>query len=121
MEYPTSLPVFAPGLESMYRVYAMGQTIHGRPVLDIPGPMGLPIDPRTLQLAQQVADPFAPGTAERLAKAGVRFAVINPWAYRTLGISEGPDVRRPPAGFALEQAFDDGTAIWRVTAQPSVR
>ncbi len=121
VEYPTSLPVFAPGLESMYRVYAMGQIIHGRPVLDIPGPMGLPIDPRTLRLAQQVADPFAPGTAERLAKAGIRFAVINPWAYRTLGISEGPDVRQPPAGFALEQAFPDGTAIWRVTAPPSVR
>ena len=119
VEYPTSLPVFVPGLESMYRVYAMGQTIHGRPVLDIPGPMGLPIDPRTLALAQQVADPFAPGTATRLAQAGIRFAVINPWAYRTLGIGEGPDVRRPPAGFVLEQAFPDGTAIWRIVAPSS--
>lgn len=121
VEYPTSLPVFAPGLESMYRVYAMGQTIHGRPVLDIPGPMGLPIDPRTLALAREVADPFAAGTAQRLARAGVRFAVINPWAYRTLGISGGPDVRRPPTGFTLAKTFPDGTAVWKVTSPASVR
>ncbi len=116
VEYPTALPVFAPGLESMYRVYAMGQTIHGRPVLDVPRPMGLPIDPRTLDLADDVSDVTNPATAGKLARAGVRYAVINPWAYRTLGISEGPDVRTPPSGFRVARVFGDGTAIWEVTA-----
>jgi hypothetical protein len=119
VEYPTTLPVFVPGLESIYRVYAMGQTIHGRPVLDIPRPMGLPIDPRTLDLARDVGGVTGPGTPERLARAGVRYAVINPWAYRTLGISEGPDVRNPPPGFRVARVFDDGTAIWEVTASPT--
>jgi hypothetical protein len=83
--------------------------------------MGLPIDPRTLDLARDVGGVTGPGTPERLARAGVRYAVINPWAYRTLGISEGPDVRNPPPGFRVARVFDDGTAIWEVTAARSVR
>ena len=114
VEYPTDPENYGPAFDSVERIWAFGQTIHERPIVNgglIPGQRGY-------EFAAQVSDANRPGTATDLATAGVRFAVINPWAFGALGRTPNLDVNTPPAGFSVERVFPDGTAIWRVTAPP---
>jgi hypothetical protein len=63
-------------------------------------------------------DPTLWGAAPRLAALGIDLATVNPWAYRLFG-ADAPDPLDPPAGFAVLRAFEDGSALWRVTARPA--
>jgi len=119
VEYPTGPYRNVPELEQIRHVWQIGQVIHGRPVLNGFGPMGQPVDARSVDLARQVGDPSVPGTAEDLATAGIAFATINPWAYGQYRQGDAPDGSSPPAGFAKATQFADGTAVWRVTAAPA--
>lgn len=113
-EYPTGPNAYGAPFELVERYWQYGQTIHERPVLNgglQPGAIGY-------DFAATVADPRWPGTAARLAGAGVSTVVINPWAYGVLGQAPIADVTAPPPGFALAETFPDGTAAWHVTAAP---
>jgi hypothetical protein len=91
-----------------------GQIIHGRPMVN--GVMSA--NEVAYDFTQSVSDPTQPGVAKTLATAGVRFAIVDPLGYMRIGVPLNVDVSNPPAGFATEVVFPDGTAVWRVTAQP---
>lgn len=114
VQYPTIPEEYLPAGESLERIYAYGQTIHGHPSVNgalFPGQ-------RSFDFLAQVSDPSRPGAAVDLATAGVRWAVVNPWGYSSLGRETPFAVTSPPPGFSVEKTFPDGTAIWRVTATP---
>lgn len=114
VQYPTVPEEFTPSGESLERIYAIGQTVHGRPSVNgalFPGQ-------RSFDFLAQVSNPLRTGTATDLATAGVRWAVINPWAYTLLTRAPALDPGGPPPGFRVEKVFADDTAIWRVTARP---
>jgi len=115
IQYPTIPEEYTPAGESLERVYAFGQTIHGHPSVNgalFPGQ-------RSFDFLAQVSDPTRPGAARDLATAGVRWAVVNPWGYASLGRETPFPVASPPPGFAVEKVFADGTEVWRITAPPS--
>jgi hypothetical protein len=112
--YPTTPEAYGRLFESRERVPAFGQTVHGRPMVNgVLNPAAVANDFLT-----SVRDPNQPGVANALATAGVRFATVDQSAYAVIGSPVTVDVFHPPAGFAMERVFADGTAIWRVTAQP---
>jgi len=73
---------------------------------------------RSFDFLAQVSDPTRPGAEADLATAGVRWAVVNPWGYASLGREAPFAVTSPPPGFAVLETFPDGSAIWLVTAKP---
>lgn len=93
------------------RYYMYGQLEHGHRILNgnlLPGQLGYDV-------VNQVGLSTWPNTARWLSALGVDLVTINPWAYARAGLPS-PDPRRPPPGFAVTEAFPDGSAVWRVTA-----
>ncbi len=99
--------------ELLERYYLAGQILHGHPLLNgnlVPGQLAS-------DFQHEVAGVTNPGTAGRLASAGIRLVAVEPWGYRFLG--QAPlDPTKPPDGFLLVKLFGDGSAIWRVAAAP---
>jgi hypothetical protein len=100
--------------EPLERFFMIGQTIHGHPMTNgslILGSLGQ-------DFQKLVGDPRLPNRPEWLAAAGVDLLTVSPWAYQ---FTEQPplDPASPLPGFAGEQRFADGSAIWRVTAPPA--
>ncbi len=112
-EYPTGSNAYGAPFEIIERHWQYGQTIHGRPILN----GGLTRGALGFDFTRTVLDPTWPGTAGRLAGAGVETVVVNPWAYPSLGQTP-PPATPPPPGFAAAATFPDGTFAWHVTAPP---
>ncbi len=99
--------------EILDRQFLYGQLVHGHPLAN----GGLNEPGAATDFGRQHGDPMLPGAARAYATAGIEYVVVNPWAWRQAGI-EPPDGTAPPGGFAKVRVFDDGSAIWRVTAKP---
>lgn len=112
-EYPTGTNAYGAPFEIVERHWQYGQTVHGRPILN----GGLTRGALGFDFTRTVLDPTWPGTAGRLAGAGVETVVVNPWAYPVLGQAP-PPAAPPPPGFAAAATFSDGTFAWHVTARP---
>ena len=100
--------------EGIERFHMYGQLVHGRTIANG--------DPQLVGIGTDMTltdpDPSTPGAAERLSTLGVDLVTIDPALYALAGLP-APDPDRPPAGFAAEQVFPDGSAVWRVTAPPA--
>jgi hypothetical protein len=100
--------------ELVERFYMYGQTVHGHPIAG----GGLFAGQLGYDFVNQTGDAAWPNTPPWLASAGIGLVTINPWAYAMTG-REAPDPARPPKGFTVERTFPDGSAVWRVTADPA--
>lgn len=100
--------------EAIERYYMYGQTVHGHRITN----GGLFVGQLGYDFADQAGEARWPNTAPWLASLGVDLVTINPWAFGVLG-QRGPAAGTPPPGFAVEESFPDGSAIWRVTAEPA--
>lgn len=106
MEYPEV------GNTSVSRYYMYGWAVHGHPIVNaVHGPG----DPGG-EFTRTVLDPRPVEVPAVLAGAGVRYVVLNRWAYDALGLRLP---RAMPDGFTRVAGFPDGTQIWRVDAAPS--
>lgn len=100
--------------EALERFYMYGQTLHGHRITNgsiSPGQIGDDF----MKANGTVTWPGVPG---RLAALGIDLVTINPWAYAMAGL-ETPPVDDPPEGFELVRTFPNGSAVWRVTADPA--
>ncbi|MGD9572515.1 MAG: hypothetical protein AB7V62_11550 [Thermoleophilia bacterium] len=106
-----AFPSYPNELVERYSMY--GQRVHGRAITNG--------DAQQIQVGSDfttsVADPRLPGAARDLATVGADYVTVIPELYGIVGVNP-PDVNNPPDGFAVEQVFPDGTAAWRVTAEP---
>jgi hypothetical protein len=100
------------GNTAIDRYYMYGWAVHGHPILNAVNGPGDPAG----EFTRTVIDPRASDVPALLAGAGIRYAVLNAWAYHALEI---PRPRGLPAGFSLAARFPDGSEIWKVTARPS--
>ena len=99
--------------ELLERYYAYGQIVHDHPITNgtiVAGQL-------STDFQLETADPRYPGTAARLASVGIPLVTSEPWGWRFMGLKP-ENARVPPPGFVLVKSFPDGSAIWRVTAQP---
>jgi hypothetical protein len=106
MEYPEV------GNTNVWRYYMYGWTVHRHPIVNAvhgPGDAGG-------EFTRTVRDPRPVEVPAILAGAGVRYVVLNRWAYDALQMRLP---RAMPAGFTLAAEFPDGSQIWRVDAAPS--
>jgi hypothetical protein len=101
--------------EDLDREYMYGQTVHGHPIAN----GGLNENTAPADFDEAYGNPLFPRAAGAYATAGIRRVAIEPWAYRRRGLT-APDAAKPPAGYAVEATFPDGSAIWKVTASPGV-
>lgn len=100
--------------ERAERFHMYGQVIHGRPIVNGDATRtGIGTD-----VTAADRDPREPESARRLATLEVQYVTVLPSVYRLIG-KDPPTADRPPPGYALVRAFDDGSAVWRVTAEPS--
>jgi len=100
--------------EQIERFYMYGQIEHGHRIANgglFPGQIGY-------DFVDQTGDPRWPNSAAWLSSVGVDLVTVNPWAYALIGQTP-PRPEDPPPGFAVERVFRDGSAVWRVTAEPA--
>lgn len=100
--------------EAIERFYMYGQTIHGHRITNgsiSPGQIGE-------DFMNANGDVTWPGVPERLAGLGIDLVTVNPWAYAMAGVA-APPTDHPPAGFEVVGVFPNGSAVWRVTADPA--
>jgi len=97
--------------ELLDRQFLYGQLIHGHPLAN--GGLNEPGAPT--DFGREFGNPMAGASATAYATAGIRYVVINPWAWAQVGMTP-PKVTSPPPGFAVAAAFPDGSGVWRVTA-----
>ena len=107
----TALETPAMPNELLDRQFLYGQLVHGHPLAN----GGLNEPGAATDFGRDFGNPLAPHSAVTYATAGIRYVVINPWAWAQAGLTP-PKVTAPPAGFAVAAAFADGSGIWRVTA-----
>ena len=100
--------------EDLDRDYMFGQTIHGHPIAN----GGLNEGSAPADFNEAYGNPLFPRAAAAYATAGIARVTIEPWAYRMRGLTP-PNPSSPPAGYAAEVAFPDGSAVWKVTAAKS--
>lgn len=105
-----------PGLpnELVERYFMYGQLVHGHRITN----GGLFAGQIGHDFTAQAGVPQWPNRARWMSALGIKWVIVEPWAYRMAG-SEPPDPARPPAGYALERTFPDGSAAWRVVAPPA--
>ncbi len=100
--------------EVLDRQFLYGQTVHGHPLangsLNEPGLVS--------DFLREYGNPTFPSSPSTYAAAGIKYVVVNPWAWQQFGL-RAPDVMRPPQGYRLVADFPDGSGIWRVTAAAS--
>ena len=101
--------------EDTDRYYLAGQTAHGHPLAN----GGLNEKSPASDFTEEFGNPRSPAAANAYATAGIKLVGIEPWAYAIRKIAP-PNPDHPPAGLAVAKVFSDGSAIWRVTAAPSV-
>jgi hypothetical protein len=106
MEYPEV------GNTSIERYYMYGWTVHRHPIVNAVHGVG---DPGG-EFTRTVLDPRPVQVPAILAGAGVRYVVLNKWAYDALGMRLP---RAMPDGFARLAEFGDGSQLWEVDATPS--
>ena len=95
------------------REFLYGQLVHDHPLAN--GGLGEPGAPS--DFGRAYGSPLLPASASAYATAGIRYVVINPWAWAQAGLP-APAVASPPAGYAVAARFPDGSGVWRVTAAP---
>ena len=100
------------GNTSVDRYYMFGWTVHHHPIVNA---VNGPGDPGG-EFLRTVLDPRPVQVPALLAGAGVRYAVLNAWAYDALQMRLP---RAMPAGFTLVETFADGSQVWKVDATPS--
>ncbi len=100
--------------EILDRQFLYGQLVHGHPLAN----GGLNEPGAATDFGREYGDPMLPGAARAYATTGIKYVVVNPWAWRQAGM-DPPDGDSPPPGFTGVRAFGDGSAIWRVTAAPA--
>ena len=99
--------------EQLERFHMYGQLVHGRTIANgDPQLTGIGTD-----MTSAFPDPRVPGAARALSALGVDLVTVSPELYAAVGANP-PNPWHPPSGFAPVRAFDDGSAIWRVTATP---
>ncbi len=100
--------------EVLDRQFLYGQTVHGHPLangsLNEPGLVS--------DFLREYGNPTFPAAPATYAAAGIKYVVVNPWAWQQFGL-QAPEVMRPPQGYRLVADFPDGSGIWRVTAVAS--
>jgi hypothetical protein len=101
--------------ETMDREFLYGQLVHGHPLAN----GGLTEPGAVSDFGREYGNPLFPASPATYAAAGIRYVVINPWAWQQAGLTT-PDVATPPAGYSVAATFPDGSGIWRVTAAPDV-
>jgi hypothetical protein len=97
--------------EVLDRQFLYGQLIHGHPLAN----GGLNEPGAATDFGREYGDPRLKEAPGVYATAGIKYVVINPWAWQQAGIP-APDPQHPPAGYRLVKAFPDGSGIWQVTA-----
>ncbi|MGE0026115.1 MAG: hypothetical protein AB7O78_07555 [Thermoleophilia bacterium] len=100
--------------ELIERYYMYGQTVHGHDITN----GGLFAGQIGQDFTRQAGMPQWPNTARWLRSLGIDLVTVSPWAYRMAGLPV-PDFTKPRPGYALAAAFPDGSAVWRVTAEPA--
>jgi hypothetical protein len=105
-----------PGLpnEAVERYFLYGQLVHEHPITNgglFPGQIGH-------DFTAQAGAPQWPNSARWMSALGIDWVTIEPWAYAVAGKAP-PDPSRPPAGYAVERIFPDGSAVWKVVAPPA--
>lgn len=100
--------------EAIERFYMYGQIVHGHRIAG----GGLFVGQIGYDFVDETGDPSWPNSARWLASVGIDLVTLNPWAYAQLG-QAGPRADDPPPGFAMEELLPDGSAVWRVTAEPA--
>lgn len=100
--------------ELVDRYYMFGQTVHGLPITN----GSLSGGEIAYRFTQEYGHPGWSGVATRLAAADVDYVTIHPFAYAQVGQPQ-PDVTAPPPGFEVAEVFPDGSAVWRVVADPA--
>ena len=112
---PGAIVFEQPGVpsEALDRYFMFGQTVHGHPIAN----GGVGVRSISTDFEKSNMDVQWPGVPERLAGLGIDMVTVNPWFYGMLGVTP-PDVDAPPEGFRVLKRFDDGSAIWEVTATP---
>lgn len=106
MEYPEV------GNTSVDRYYMFGWTVHHHPIVNA---VNGPGDPGG-EFLRTVLDPRPVQVPAILSGAGVRYVVLNRWAYDALALRLP---RLMPEGFTRVASFPDGSEIYRVDAAPS--
>ncbi len=99
--------------EVLDRQFLYGQLIHGHPLAN--GGLNEPGTPS--DFGREYGNPLFPASATAYATAGIKYVVINPWAWRQAGLGP-PTTASPPKGYSIAATFPDGSGIWRVTAEP---
>ncbi len=99
--------------EVLDRQFLYGQLVHGHPLAN--GGLNEPGTPT--DFGREYGNPLFPHSATAYATAGIKYVVINPWAWRQAGLNP-PRSDMPPSGYALAATFPDGSGVWRVTAAP---
>lgn len=100
--------------EGVERFFMYGQLVHGLSISNgDPQLVGIGSD-----MTSSVPDPSQPDAAVRLATLGVDYVTIEPELYGLVG-RPSPDPQTPPAGFTPVVVFPNGSAVWKVTAQPA--
>ena len=102
-----------PGNSALERYYMLGPRWNGHRTLNV---ISSPGDPAG-DFISEVAEPYSPDTATLLATAGVRYVLLNGWAYRLAGLPVPKGL--PARGYRREARFADGSSIYRVTAAPA--
>ncbi len=97
--------------EDLDRAYMYGQTIHGHPLAN----GGLNEGSAPADFNEAYGNPLFPDSPVAYATAGIKYVAIEPWAYRARALTP-PNPNHVPTGYALQVAFPDRSAIWRVTA-----
>lgn len=100
--------------ELIERFYMYGQLFHGHRIANgslVPGQVGW-------DFTAVNPDPRLTGVARRLAGLGIDSVTVNPWAYARLQVPP-PDPRDPPPGFTVDEVYEDGSAVWHITARPA--
>ncbi len=97
--------------EALERYFMYGQTVHGHPITN----GSLAVGSLATDFMRANQDITWPGVPGRLAGLGIGLVTVNPWFYGMLGLTP-PDVGAPPEGLRVLRRFDDGSAVWEVTA-----
>ncbi len=95
--------------------FMIGQTVHGHRMTNgslVLGSLGQ-------DFQNLVGDPRQPDRAGGSPRQACDLLTVSPWAYGS-PTSRRPGSRRaPPPASPWRQSFEDGSAIWRVTATPA--
>ncbi|GEM_PF-1081112 len=97
--------------EVLDRAFLYGQMVHGHPLAN----GGLNEPNTTSDFGREYGNPLFPASATAYATAGIRYVVINPWAWGQSGLTP-PAAGSPPPGYRVAAAFPGGGGVWRVTA-----